>query len=61
MIGGYAGGNYSTNIWEMKCDETENCDWNMAPYKLQFGRASHTAFYVPENLANCYYPDPNVP
>lgn len=61
MIGGYAGGNYSRNIWEMKCDQTENCDWNMAPYKFQFGRASHTAFYVPENLANCYYPDPNVP
>ena len=61
LVGGYASGNYSRNIWEMKCNESDKCAWKLAPFKLQYGRASHTAFYVPENLVHCYHPDPNVP
>ena len=56
MLGGFQNGNYSKEVFQMKCQKDgikTKCNWSRFPYELPTVRSGFTAFYVPEKDYMC--------
>ena len=43
----------SENIYQMKCDEMNSCQWTLMIQKLKQGRYGAVAFLIGDELVNC--------
>ena len=43
----------SENIYQMKCDEMNSCQWTLMKQKLKQGRYGAVAFLIGDELVNC--------